>query len=78
MKKKVAGLVAVLSVAGVATAVFFSTNVNGNAGEVTLDRLVKVNTANAECVDRGSLNNGKCLTLSQICVGDPWSNACLF
>jgi hypothetical protein len=75
MYKKLLGFA---GVACVATAVFFSTSVNKNTTDMNLKSLVSVNTANAECTNNGVYTGGKCLTLSQICVGDPGNTQCSF
>jgi hypothetical protein len=74
-KKKLLGLI---GLTGVAAAVFFTTSVNKNTSDISLKSLVSVNTANAECTNNGVYTGGKCLTLSQICVGDPGNTQCSF
>lgn len=74
MNKKVLGL---LSVVTVSAAIFFTTNVSNNPKDTDLTQMIGLNTANAEC-KTSSISNGKCLQLSQICVGDPGNNECDF
>ena len=66
-------------VACVAAAVFFSTSVNKYTTDMNLKNVVTMNTANAECGDyQPAFPYGRCLTFSQICVGDPSSTSCSF
>jgi hypothetical protein len=59
--------------------VFFFTNTLevSNSNDVDLDSLISLNTADAECRPY-NWSGGKCLTLSQICVGDPGNTECDF
>jgi hypothetical protein len=75
MYKKLLGFA---GVAGVATAVFFSTGINRSSTDISLKGLVGINTANAECTNNGIYTGGKCLQLSQVCVGDPGNTQCSF
>jgi hypothetical protein len=74
MYKKILGLI---SVAGVAAAVFFTTSMNKNTSDMSLKTLVSVNTANAECSANG-VTYGRCLTIQNLCVADPAYNQCSF
>jgi hypothetical protein len=74
MYKKAIGF---LGLAVVAVGAFLATNTSSSSNATDLTHMVKLNTANAECVS-SSTSNGKCLTLSQVCVGDPGNNQCDF
>lgn len=75
MKKKILGAA---GIAAIAVAAFFATNTKANNNDVDLTSLLKINTASAECSSSVGVGGGKCLTLSQICVGDPGNNECDF
>lgn len=75
MKKKI---FSVAGVAAIAAVVFFASNSNANNNNIDLKSLVKINTASAECQSSHGFGGGKCLSLAQICVGDPWSSECDF
>ncbi|HEX6429945.1 MAG TPA: hypothetical protein VF008_19760 [Niastella sp.] len=75
MKKKILGAA---SVAAIAAVVFFTSKSNANSNNIDLSSLVKINTASAECSSSHGFGGGKCLSLAQICVGDPWSSECDF
>lgn len=75
MKKIIFGAT---GIAAIATLVFFATNTKANSNNMDLGSLVKINTASAECVTSHGFGDGKCLTLSQLCVGDPGNTECDF
>ena len=75
MKKKIFGVAAIVAMA---TFVFVASKSNANSNNVDLSSLVKINTASAECQSSHGFGGGKCLSLAQICVGDPWSSECDF
>jgi len=75
MKKKILGAAGIVAIATVA---FFATQSKASNNDVDLTSLLKINTASAECSSSHGFGGGKCLTLSQICVGDPGNNQCDF
>lgn len=75
MKKKILGAAGVAAIAAI---VFFASKANANNKNIDLSSLVKINTASAECSSSHGFGGGKCLTLSQICVGDPGNSECDF
>ncbi|MCF8716348.1 hypothetical protein JM658_16075 [Joostella atrarenae] len=75
--KKLLGTVGVLTLS---MGIYLATNtqVSASSNDLDLTSLVRLNTANAECPSPTPYGGGKCLTLSQICVGDPGNNECRF
>jgi hypothetical protein len=65
MKIKVIGF---LGIAALATGIFFATNAAGNKADVTLNNVVGISDANAECCS--GFNNGYC-SFGGNCYGDP-------
>lgn len=70
-------IITVFGTIALATGIFFSSNVKADQS-LNLTSLVAVNSANAECPKPEPYGGGKCLPLSQICVGDPGNNECRF
>ena len=70
MKKKLK-IASSAAIVAIALVVSVSISNNGSGSDVNLQDLFVGNTANAECHTDDFLG-GKCLQLSQICVGDPF------
>lgn len=75
MKKKLLFSVGALSV--ISAFLLFS-NKSSFSQNVSLESLVKINSVSAECITSHNLGDGKCLVLTQICVGDPYNPECDF
>lgn len=69
--KKIILIACVAIIAIGALFVNVSLNNNGQTGNIDLAQLRVTNDANAECT-QWMINNGKCLVLVQLCVGDPF------
>lgn len=65
----------------IAVAVFFSTSVNKSTTDMDLKNVVSVNNANAECIIKYGITDGRCNVTGQFCYGDPggtWGTRCTF
>lgn len=66
-------------IALLATVAFFGNNTSNSSQGFTLESLVKLNSANAECIPHWgdpNLNFGTCLPVNQICIFSTGTGNC--
>ena len=72
--KKVIGILGVIALS---TGIFFSANILEASNDIGLASVISLNTADAECPPYTWMG-GRCLVLSEVCVGDFWETDCDF
>ncbi|MCK9414684.1 MAG: hypothetical protein M0Q53_20450 [Prolixibacteraceae bacterium] len=66
-------LIKISAIVACAAVLFFNVSLTGknSSNNIDLSSLTKISEANAECIPY-IFNNGRCLVLNQLCVGNPF------